>query len=67
MHRTGVREACPKAMSTVDTGVRDRRPRVAGALVVSVMLAAVVTAGPSWQNLGVFTATLLLTAMETTG
>jgi uncharacterized membrane protein YphA (DoxX/SURF4 family) len=45
----------------------DRRPRVAGALVVPVMLVAAATAGPTWQNLGVLAAAVLLIAVETTG
>ena len=43
----------------------DRAPRLAAALVIPVMLVAIGTAGPSWQNLGVFTAALGLLGVET--
>ena len=43
----------------------DRAPRLAAVLVIPVMLVAIGTAGPSWQNLGVLTAALGLFGVET--
>jgi uncharacterized membrane protein YphA (DoxX/SURF4 family) len=42
----------------------DRAPRLAAVLVIPVMLVAIGTAGPSWQNLGVLTAALGLLGIE---
>lgn len=43
----------------------DRVPRLAAVLVIPVMLVAIGTAGPSWQNLGVLMAALGLLVIET--
>jgi uncharacterized membrane protein YphA (DoxX/SURF4 family) len=43
----------------------DRAPRLAAVLVIPVMLVAIGTAGPSWQKLGVLTATLGLLGVAT--
>jgi uncharacterized membrane protein YphA (DoxX/SURF4 family) len=43
----------------------DRAPRLAAVLVSPVMLVAIGTAGPSWQNFGVLTAALGLIGVET--
>ena len=44
----------------------DRRLRVAAPLVMPVMSVAAITAGPTWQNLGVLTASFLMIGLETT-
>lgn len=44
----------------------DRWPRIAALLVIPVVRVAAATAGPTWQNLGVLTAALLLIGFETT-
>lgn len=44
----------------------DRRLRVAAILVMPIMSVAVITAGPTWQNLGVLTAAFLMIGLETT-
>lgn len=43
----------------------DRLPRLAALLALPIMLVAVATAGPSWQNLGVFTAAFMLIGLDT--
>lgn len=43
----------------------DRAPRVAAVTAVPVMIVAIVTAGPTWQNLGVLLGVLLLAGIDT--
>jgi putative oxidoreductase len=43
----------------------DRASRLAAVLVIPVMLVAIGTAGPSWQNFGVLTAALGLLGVDT--
>ena len=43
----------------------DRAPRASAVTVVPVMTVAVVTAGPTWQNLGVLLAALVPVGMDT--
>ena len=43
----------------------DRAPRLAAVVVIPVMLVAIGTAGPSWQNFGVLMAALGLLGIET--
>jgi putative oxidoreductase len=44
----------------------DRAPRASAILVIPVMVVAAATAGPTWQNLGVFAAAVGLITLETT-
>lgn len=44
----------------------DRAPRGSAILVIPVMVVAAVTAGPTWQNLGVLVAAVALIVLETT-
>lgn len=44
----------------------DRAPRASAVTAVPVMIVAIVTAGPTWQNLGVLIAALLLIGIDTT-
>lgn len=46
--------------------VLDRAPRAAAVAVVPVMIVAAVTAGPTWQNLGVLIAAVVLIGIDTT-
>jgi uncharacterized membrane protein YphA (DoxX/SURF4 family) len=46
--------------------VLDRVPRAAAAAVIPVMIVAAVTAGPTWQNLGVLIAAVVLIGIDTT-
>ena len=43
----------------------DRAPRISAVTVVPVMTVAVVTAGPTWRNLGVLLAALVLVGIDT--
>jgi len=43
----------------------DRAPRVASIAVVPLMIVAAVTAGPTWQNLGVLIAAVVLIGIDT--
>ena len=43
----------------------DRVPRAAAVTVIPVMLVAAVTAGPTWQNLGVLIAAIVLIGIDT--
>lgn len=43
----------------------DRAPRASAMTVVPVMIVAVATAGPTWQNLGALLAALVLVGMDT--
>ena len=56
-------------VGTVEIGVAvclflDRAPRVAAVAVVPVMIVAAVTAGPTWQNLGVLISALVLVGID---
>lgn len=43
----------------------DRGPRLAALLAIPIMLVAVATAGPSWQNLGVLVGSVVLVGLDT--
>lgn len=43
----------------------DRFPRLAALLTVPIMLVAAVTAGPTWQNLGVLAGAVVLIGLDT--
>lgn len=43
----------------------DRVPRLAAFLAIPIMLVAVATAGPSWQNLGVLVGSVVLVGLDT--
>lgn len=43
----------------------DRAPRIAALIAVPIMVVAVGTAGPTWQNVGVLAAALVLIALDT--
>jgi|AntDeeMetagen134_2_1112570.scaffolds.fasta_scaffold01062_6 uncharacterized membrane protein YphA (DoxX/SURF4 family) len=57
-------------VGTIEIGVAvflflDRAPRSAAATAVPVMIVAGVTAGPTWQNLGVLISAFVLIAIDT--
>lgn len=57
-------------VGTIEIGVAvflflDRVPRAAAAAVVPVMIVASVTAGPTWQNLSVLVAAVVLIGIDT--
>jgi uncharacterized membrane protein YphA (DoxX/SURF4 family) len=43
----------------------DRVPRLGALVAIPIMLVAVATAGPSWQNLGVLVGSLVLIGLDT--
>ena len=44
----------------------DKAPRIASLVAVPIMVVAAGTAGPTWQNIGVLTAALILITIDTT-
>lgn len=57
-------------VGTIELGIAvllflDRAPRAAALTIVPVMIVAAVTAGPTWQNLGVLVTAVILIRIDT--